>query len=220
MEVDPIASMRCWAIDLEVGGRTFTVPALPAVDWWPVLVDMDPTKIIDMVEPGPEDIGDLLLSGEIMAGELGEALTDALTEAAGRSVHVSFVLAALANAQWPEVNGHLVQRGFRWDVMPLGAALDAIYAVAIGGLGKEDREKFLGVLNNEALSNGGKPTKRQRTEVVTEFETMAGPRPTKGVVRASDGPSDSGPPRTPTRSQPRRRDAPSSEPTQQPGPPG
>lgn len=203
MEVDPLASMRCWAIELEIGGRTFTVPALPAVDWWPVLVNVDLSAILDMIESSSEDISDALLAGELDGKALTEALADALVEATGRSLHVSFILAAAVNSQWAAIGGHLAERGFRWDVMPIGAALDAAYAVLMDRLDKDSREKFLAVLNNEALTNGGKPTEKQRAQVTTEFEAMAGPRPTRGAVRATDEPSGSEQPRTPQRSQPR-----------------
>jgi hypothetical protein len=89
VEVDPLASMRCWAIQLELGGRTYEVPALPAVDWWPVLVSADLGQILDFVVSTPEDpfnLDDLLLDGAFTTAELIEVLTDALEEVAGRCV--------------------------------------------------------------------------------------------------------------------------------------
>jgi hypothetical protein len=209
MTVDPLASMRCWAIELELGGRTYEVPALPAADWWPVLVSADKTMVLDFVVSRPDDpmnLDELLLAGQITSDEVTEALTEAIEQTAGRSFHVASVLALTAHQYWPTINGALAQRGFRWDVMPLGAALDAVYAVILDHLDKDGREKFLAVLGNESLTKPeGKRTVSPR--VVSEFETMAGPRPTTGA-RASAEPSGSGPPRTLPRSRPRRRSAP------------
>lgn len=215
MDVDPAASLRCWAAEIELGGRTFEVPALPAADWWPVLVSGDLSKILDFVvsTPGP-DVDDLILTGQVGAGELQTALTDTIEEMAGRSLHVATVLAEFAQLAWPAIGGSLATRGFRWDVMPLGAALDAVYATIVGSLGEEHRTKFLALLENEALSQPGK-RKAVSQRAMTEFETMAGPRPTTGV-RSTGAPSDSARPKTRTRPRPPHPDDPSDGPTRRP----
>lgn len=223
MDVDPAASMRCWAITLQVGGREYEIPALPAADWWPVLVEINPGRILELIPSrlgDPDDLDSQLLAGTIDGAELGSALRDVIEEVTGRSFHVAAVLAAVANHQWPVIGGELAQRGFRWDVMPIGAALDAIYAVVVGGLEEKDRDKFLAMLEDEALTQPGKkraPSKR----VVAEFEAMAGPRPEPrplpGKPRQSiGGPSGSARPKTPTLPRRRRQSGPRGAPTQQP----
>ncbi len=214
MDVDPLASMRCWAIELELGGRTYDVPALSAVDWWPVLTSGDLTQVLDFVVSSPEDpfnLDDLLLTGQLESADLGEALTDAVEAAAGRSFHAAFVIAMVANSQWASVNGALARRGFRWEGQPLGAALDAIYAEVTGRLEKDDLNKFLALLENEALTQPGKRKGRTSGRVTSEFEAMAGPRPTAGVV-ATGEPSDSARPRTQPRLRPPRQGVPSGVP--------
>lgn len=213
MEVDPLASMRCWAIEIQLGGRTFEVPALPAVDWWPVLISGDLGQVLDFILSDPDDpsnIDELLLSGTLTREELAEALTDAVEEAAGRSFHAALVIATVAVNHWGVINGTLAQCGFRWDEQPLGAALDAIYAVVVGRLDKEALDKFMAVLDNEALTSGARREKNQ-DKAVADFEALAGPRPTSGVV-ASGEQSGSGPPRTRPRSRPRLPDDRSGEP--------
>jgi hypothetical protein len=219
MEVDPLASMRCWAVDIELGGRVFEIPALPAVDWWPVVSEMDLGLILDFITSSPDDphnVDDLLLSGAFTAQELTTTLTEAFEEVAGRSLHVAFVLATVAKTGWSTINGTLATAGFRWDEQPLGAALDALYAAIVERLDKEALDKFLALLDNETLTSG-KPTKRHRKKVLDEFETMAGPKPTSGAV-ATGGPSGSGRPRTRPRLQPRRPAARSASPRQPRGP--
>lgn len=211
--MDPLASMRCWAVDIELGGRTFEVPALPAVDWWPVLASGDLGQILDFVVSTPDDpmnLDDLLLSGELTTGALTEALLDAIEATTGRTFHASFVIATVASSQWATLNGALARRGFRWDEQPLAAALDALYIEITDRLEKENLDKFLALLENEALTMG-KRRGRNREKVMSEFEAMAGPRPTTGVV-ATDERSGSGRPRTRPRLQPRRQAAPSAEP--------
>lgn len=214
MDVDPLASMRCWAIEIELGGRTYEVPALSAVDWWPVLTSANPLTVLDIIESS--DVDDRLLSGELDHAEMIDALREAVEEASGRSYHAAVVLAMVAESQWPVINGQLVQRGFRWEGQPLGAALDAVYAVVTTALDDKKRGEFLALLENEGLTSG-KPTKRQRAKLASEFETMAGPRPTQGV-KSSGAPSDSGRPKTRPRLQPPRQAARSGAPRQQRGP--
>jgi hypothetical protein len=218
VEVDPLASMRCWALELELGGRTFDVPALPAADWWPVLVSGDLSQILDFVVSTSGDLDEMLLAGEVTQDQLSQALTDAVEETAGRPLHAARVLASLAAMHWVTINGEMAKHGFRWEVMPLGAALDAIYLIAVNGIPEKSedgkrrpRDEFLALLENEALTSG-KPTPRQRAKLVDEFEGMAGPRPTAGV-RSTGELSGSGRPKTRTRPRPPRQADPSREPT-------
>ena len=213
MKVDPLASMRCWAVDVELGGRAYTVPALPAADWWPVLVTGDVTQVLDLLMSGSSDeLADMILTGEVTREEISGALTEAIEEVAGRSLHVATVLALAAWHSWSAVNGYLAQRGFRWDLMPLGAALDAVHAVLLDMIeDKDDRAKFVRMLENE-------PGKRDREKMAADFETLAGPKPSSGV-RSSGARSGSARPKTrPRHQQPRPDDLPAS-PTAQPGPP-
>lgn len=219
MEVDPLASMRCWAIELELGGRTFDVPALPAVDWWPVLTTGDLALILDFVVSTPDDphsLDEMLLAGSLDSANLTEALTDAVEAAAGRSLHAARVLAIVADIQWASINGVMVARGFRWDQQPLGAALDAIYAEVVGRLDKDHLTKFLALLENEALTKGGRKA-RVSEKVVQEFEGFAGPRPTSGV-KSTGAPSDNERPKTRTRPRPPRQGDQSPEPRRPRGP--
>lgn len=203
MNVDPLASMRCWEIELELGGRTFVVPALSAVHWWPVLVEVDPELILDMILSTPESedlLEEILLSG--MTG-VRAVLIEAIEEATGRSFHASALLARVAADNWPVVNGQLAQHGFRWDVQPIGAALDAIFSVVTSSLNEEKLAEFMRLLDNEPVVNG-KVSNRQREKVASDFESMAGPRPSGGV-RAIGAPSDNARSRTRTPPRPPRQ---------------
>lgn len=200
--------MRCWAIEIELGGRAFDIPALPAAQWWPVLTSGELSGVLDFVESRPDDplnVDDLLLSGAVSSEDLSQALTDAVEVAAGRSFHAAYVTAIVAGTQWAAVNGALAQSGFRWDKQPLGAALDALYSVIIGLFEKDARDKFLALLENESLTATGNRRIRNRHKVMNEFEAMAGPRPTTGVV-ATDERSGSARPRTQPRPRPPRQD--------------
>lgn len=206
MEVDPAASVQVWAIEIDLGGRTFEVPALPASHWLPILLSGNPLDVLDFVEstPGDNDVDSLILSGQLGRDELVEALVTAVEQAAGRSFHAAFVLAQVARVQWASVSGLLAERGFRWDEAPLGAALDAIYAIVVKHLDEQALARFHQLLDNPTIMLG-KSRRPDRTQAMADFEAMAGPRPAS--VPASAVPSGSARSRTRTRPQPRRQGA-------------
>lgn len=211
MDVDPVASMRCWAITIEVGGREFEIPALPAAEWWPVLATGLPVSVLDLLTSS-EELDEMLLGGGL-ADDLITALTDAIEEVTGRSSHVAFVLITVAQMHWPVIGGQIAQTGFRWDVQPIAAALDLVYLIALEGMEKDGREKFQAL-----LAGGGKTSDAQKDRITAEFESMAGPRPAPAPLpgKATGGPSDSPRSRTRSRPQQRRQDGPPSEPTPPP----
>jgi hypothetical protein len=195
VDVDPLASLRVWAVDVEVGGRTFEVPASPASDWFPVLAGGDPLKIMDLVDQsGSDGLDELILSGDFDLEELGESLADAVREVTGRPPMVAYVLAYVAKTHWMTINGVMVSGGFRWDTMPIGAALDAIYSIVTRNMDKEDRGKFDALL--EAATS-------DRKTAIADFEATAGPQPKGGLTIGEL--SEDGRPRTLPRSQPRRQ---------------
>lgn len=200
MEVDPAASVQVWAIEIDLGGRTFEVPALPASAWLPVLLDGNPLMVLDLMDSTPVDgdVDSLILSGQVPPDELVEATTIAIEQAAGREFNAAFVLAQVARTQWPLISGVLAERGFRWDEAPLGAALDAIYAIVVKHLTEEALAKFHQLLDNPVNIPGRRPRNRDRAKAVADFEAMAGPRPE--AVPASGARSGNARSRTPPRS--------------------
>lgn len=219
MNVDPLASMRCWAITVELGGREFEIPALPAVDWWPIIVAADLHQVINLLRAPAEtddfELDTQLLDGTISAVDLSERLKDAVEEITGRTIQASYVLARVAADRWDVIGGQIAQVGFRWDVQPIGAALDLIYTLVMGGMNEEDGKKFLALLEkNPSAGRGAAPSERD----VSEFEVMAGPRPVPAPLpgKASAGLSDSPRPRTRTRPRQRPQGGRSGEPRTQP----
>lgn len=201
MDVDPAASLRIWAVEFDLGGRTFEVPALPAADWLPLLLEGDPLAVLDLGDLG--EIDEMILGEEITSEELGRAMTLVIEQATGRSFHAALVLAQVARLQWPVIGGDLARRGMRFDQVSIGAALDAIHVTILGLLKPEAAEKFQALLDSE-VSPGGK-IRPNRAKAMADFEDMAGPKPPP--VKASAGPSGGGRPRTRPRLRPPRQAA-------------
>lgn len=207
MEVDPAASVQVWAIEIDLGGRTFEVPALPAAAWLPVLLDGNPLMVLDLIESTAvdsdvdNDVDALILSGQVQADEIIETLTTAIEQAAGREFHCAFVIAQVARAQWPTVNGILAERGFRWNEEPLGAALDAIYSIVTKHLAEDALAKFHRLLDTPISLSPNRRRRPNREKALADFEAMAGPRP--AAVPATGARSGSARSRTRTRPRPR-----------------
>ncbi len=215
MDVDPVASMRCWAIVLELGGREFEIPARPAADWWPVLASGDLFAILDFVvssSDDPDSLDSMLLDGRTGTEELTQALLDTVEEISGRAPQAAIMLAMAGEMAWAMVGGHLAQTGFRWDKQPIGAALDAVYSIIVSALEKEPREKFLAALSKTELG------RIDREKALSDFEAIAGPRPAPRPRpgRSTAEPSGDAPPRTPRPPRQLRRAARSSAPRQKP----
>lgn len=190
MNVDPVASLRCWEIEVYLEGRTIIVPALPAADWWPVLTQADPVAVLDIVMSTSGDLDELLLSGQVTLEELGDALTDAVEQAAGRSFWAACLLAEIATRSWPAINGELASHGFRWDVAPLGAALDAVYATIRSNITEQAKlDQFHALLDRPVTIAGGR-VQVDQDKAMAEFEAVAGPKPSAapaGVVVSKGG---------------------------------
>ena len=39
MKIEPAAILRCWPIDVDLAGDTYTIPPLPAADWLVAIAD-------------------------------------------------------------------------------------------------------------------------------------------------------------------------------------
>lgn len=208
MNADPAASMRCWAVDVELGGEVYTIPPLPAADWWPVLADGSVAAMLDLF-PAGTDLDDRLISDPIIAGEMESAFRDAIETACGRTAEEAVVIAQVAIPNWAWANGKLTLAGFRWDTMPIAAALDALHALFLEYLTEEGRKEYESALKKAA------PARLDRRRALSEFEAGAGPRP--APARSSAAPSGDSPTRTRQPSQPPRRRAPSAAPTPPPG---
>lgn len=145
MATDALASLRIWALDVELGRETFTVPARPAVDWFVAILDEDvPMPLIPgmMGKAAEERIMDLLLDGEIDTELITTRSRELLTAAAGRSWWEADRLIRSSAASWHIIGGELTRLGVDLGAVSLGAALNAIYVVCVRTMDEKERNKF------------------------------------------------------------------------------
>lgn len=193
MEVDPTASMQIWAVDLELGGRVFEIPALPAADWLPVLMSGRTVTVLDMVND-PDGVDDVIATGQAGPEEIRDGVNAVIEQMAGRDLHAATVIAQAAALRWEIIGGDLARRGVRLDQISLGAALDALYATIAQGLKPEALERFRAAL--EPSTQSRRPPRANRRAAESQFEDMAGPKPAPVPVKATGGPSGGGRPKT------------------------
>lgn len=141
--LDPIAALRCWTIDVDVAGATYTVPARPAVDWLIAIVsgswaDIVP-GLLDPDQSGP--LEDAIADLSVDPAELRAAAQAALAEAAGTKWWTARNLAASV-VTVPEMVGMLLTRGVDPGHVSLGGYLTAAYALAVRGMDKMGRARF------------------------------------------------------------------------------
>lgn len=127
MIIDPVALLRDWAIDVDVDGETYTIPARPASDWLlPVAAD----RYLDIV-PGlledPAALDDRLAVGDL-DDECRQAARDAVTAAAGCPWWTARRLAGFVAGSW--IGGELTLRGVDAMVLSLPRYFAAVYRLA------------------------------------------------------------------------------------------
>lgn len=145
MAADALAALKIWALDVELGGETFTVPARPASDWFVAILDEDvPLPLIPGLMDGDaeERIADLLLDGEIEPDLIVTRSRELLTAAAGRPWWEADRLIRSAGESWHIIGGELTRLGVDLSAVSLAAALNAIYVVCVRTMDEKERNKF------------------------------------------------------------------------------
>lgn len=142
---DALAALRIWALDVELGGEVFTVPALAADEWF--LAILDDTQVLPLI-PGlmsgnaEERISDLLLDGLTTTDEIVTRSRELLTEAAGRPWWEADRLIRSSAASWNIIGGELTRLGVDLGRVSLAAALNAIYVICVRTMDEKERNKF------------------------------------------------------------------------------
>lgn len=142
---DALAALRIWALEVELAGETFEVPARPASDWFLAILDED--ALLPLI-PGlmdredEERIGELLLDGTIDTGLLVTRSRELLTAASGRAWWEADRLIRSSGASWHIIGGELTRLGVDLEKVSLAAALNAIYVICVRTMDEKERNKF------------------------------------------------------------------------------
>lgn len=114
---------------VELGGREYRIPALPAAAWMLTLLEKGWADIVPgMCEGDLEALHDAIADGDVPPDECERAAQDAVTAAAGCDWWVAVKLIHSAAGD-PAAWGELRTSGLDVGVAPLGAALVALYRI-------------------------------------------------------------------------------------------
>lgn len=139
-----LASLRVWAVEVELAGTVYRIPPRPAAEWMAAVLSGEPCPVVPgMLEPADqEDVIDALLEGRVKLADVEAANRDALSAASGWKWYEAERLIVSAGVEWRVVGGLLQGAGLDLSTCSLGAALSAMYAMAVTHMKKEDRFSF------------------------------------------------------------------------------
>lgn len=157
LKVNPLTSFRITGVEVSLGGRELLIPALPSAVWLPVLWSDSMLDVLYLSDDY-DVIDDVILGGEISEKELRATIEETIAVVCGRPAHAAQVLAVAAEQRWDVVGADLARRGFRFDLVSIGAALDAIYGVIASGMKEEDLAKFQKILAGQVTPEGPAPS--------------------------------------------------------------
>jgi hypothetical protein len=146
VSVDAAASLRVWAVTVELGGREYTIPALPAADWVVAVLNAE-EEVFPVLALLPEDDYEeikerALLDLAISFEEVAEVSKDALEAVSGWRWWSAETLIHSAAVEWRLISGEMTKRGLDPARLPLGAWLNGLYAMATENLDKSERMNF------------------------------------------------------------------------------
>jgi hypothetical protein len=145
--VDPLASLEIEDIYVTIGGREYRMSGRSAAVWLRTILGDDYTLILPAWLDEDQEVllMDRLMDDEFTVQEMDEAVLDVISIAAGRPWWWAMQLIMYAASDvhhWARVNGKLVLAGVDNSRITLAAWIDAVYALFIDGMDREDYDKF------------------------------------------------------------------------------
>lgn len=139
-----LASLRVWAVEVDLAGATYRIPPLPAAEWFAAVLSSEQGPLVPglLVPEDQETVIDLLMEGAITKRQLDQANHEALAAASGWKWWEAERLIASAAVGWKVIGGLLQGAGLDMTRASLGAVLSSMYAMAVSNMKKEDRFTF------------------------------------------------------------------------------
>lgn len=143
MRIDATASLRLWAVNVTLGGRTYRIPPRPAAAWLAAIGSPNLARIVpgmlEDTEAG-EDILDLVLDGELQASEWRDAAHQAIATVTGMKWWTAARLTNYLLEHWGTVGGAVLSRGQDPATAPVGAVLTLTYRILLENC-KDEQER-------------------------------------------------------------------------------
>ena len=131
MDIDALPSLRCWAVEVDIGDQSYRIPPLPATDWL-IAISTSFTRVVPgMLEGNIEDLLDLVSYGDIPYVELRDAGRDTIAQVAGMKWWAAARLVYYLGSHWSTVGGALLMRGIDPSTHSIGAVLPCTYRLLL-----------------------------------------------------------------------------------------
>lgn len=146
MKIDATASLRVWAVTVDIAGRSYRIPPRPAAAWLGAIASTNLARIvpgmIEDVEAG-EDLLDALLAGEVPVAEWQNAAHDAIATVTGMKWWTASRLTYYLLDSWSVLGGAVLARGLDPSVAPVGAVLTLTYRILLENCKDESERRKL-----------------------------------------------------------------------------
>lgn len=144
--VDPLASLKSWPLTVTVGDADYRLVPASAAQWLVVLLE-DPLDLAQILpgmihEEDEEGLEEAMMEGRVSEAEIRDACWEIITACSGRDWWWAFNLVRTVSTVWMQVYGRLMAGGLDLEGLPLGAALDVMYAICIERMDREHRNTF------------------------------------------------------------------------------
>lgn len=133
MSDDPLASLRIWGVEVQIGDDTYAFAKHSASDWLVALLEADGGLhgLLVLLEEGEEDrLDEAILAERLTDVEILKGFKQALTEVSGRPWWQAMKLLGLLLADWHAAFG-LIRGSIDPDQVSLAAFLDVGFAVLL-----------------------------------------------------------------------------------------
>lgn len=135
-----LPSLRCWAVEIGIGGQQYRIPALPATDWL-IAISASFTRVVPgMLEGDIEELLDRVAYGDVPYQELRDASRDAISQATGMRWWAAARLVHYLGSHWGTIGGVLLSRGTDMSTQPIGAILTHTYRILLENC-KDEQER-------------------------------------------------------------------------------
>jgi hypothetical protein len=146
MKIDATASLRLWAVTVDLGGERYRIPPRPAAAWLAAIGATNLSRIIpgmlEDVDAG-EDLLDRILAGEVRAAEWQDAAHDAIATVTGMKWWTASRLTYYLLSSWSTLGGAVLSRGLDPAVAPVGAVLTLTYRILLENCKDESERRKL-----------------------------------------------------------------------------
>ncbi len=131
MKIDAVASLRCWAVNVRLGGHDYRIPPMPAADWLEAITGYYHQIVPGMVQDDDNELADAIIGMSVSTAECNDAAREVIAEISGMKWWTAARLSSYLMSNWGVLGGELLTRGMNPATAPLGAVLTLTYRILL-----------------------------------------------------------------------------------------